>query len=91
MQQCANHNEHLQQQLADAQQEMDLMAEDLETQAHENQDLQAHLDAIVAPLTAPAEEDPEEDMGEESDMDYEPPALTGADRPGPSGTAGGRA
>ncbi|GJN00097.1 hypothetical protein PR202_ga17254 [Eleusine coracana subsp. coracana] len=60
---------------------MDLMAEDLETLAHENQDLQAQLDAVAAPHAAPIEEEPEED-----DVDYEPPALTDADRPGPSGT-----
>ncbi|GJN11960.1 hypothetical protein PR202_ga30200 [Eleusine coracana subsp. coracana] len=88
MQQRANHNEHLQQQLASAQQEMDLMGEDLETLIHENQDLQAQLDAVAAPQAAPAEEEPEEDAGEESDVDYEPLAPTGADRPGPSGTAG---
>lgn len=91
MLQRANHNEHLQQQLASAQQEMDLMAEDLETLAHENQDLQAPLDAVAAPPVAPVEEEPEEDVGEESDVDFEPPAPTGADRPGPSGTAGDRA
>ncbi|GJM84420.1 hypothetical protein PR202_ga00088 [Eleusine coracana subsp. coracana] len=87
MQQRAKHNEHLQQQLASAQQEMDLMAEDLEILAHENQDLQAQLDTVAAPPAAPVEEEPEEDAGEESDVDYEPPALTDADRPGPSGTA----
>ncbi|GJN28593.1 hypothetical protein PR202_gb16735 [Eleusine coracana subsp. coracana] len=70
---------------------MDLMAEDLETLAHENQDLQAQLDAVVAPPATPVEEEPEEDAGEESDVDYEPPAPTDADRPGPSGTAGVRA
>ncbi|GJM96140.1 hypothetical protein PR202_ga12953 [Eleusine coracana subsp. coracana] len=51
-----------QQQLASAQQEMDLMGEDLETLIHENQDLQAQLDAVAAPqAAAPAEEEPEED------------------------------
>ena len=53
MQQRANHNEHLQQQLASAQQEMDLMGDDLETLIHENQDLQAQLDAVAAPQAAP--------------------------------------
>ncbi|GJN05513.1 hypothetical protein PR202_ga23144 [Eleusine coracana subsp. coracana] len=65
-----------------------LWEEDLETLIHENQDLQAQLDAVAAPQAAPAEEEPEEDAGEESDVDYEPLAPTGADRPGPSGTAG---
>ncbi|GJN35134.1 hypothetical protein PR202_gb23878 [Eleusine coracana subsp. coracana] len=73
MQQRANHNEHLQHQLTAAQHEMELMGEDLETLAHENQGLQEQLEAALAPQAAPEEEEPQEDMDEESDVDYEAP------------------